>query len=604
MLAIGRALLANPDLLVMDEPTEGLAPVIVQQLSDLLVQLREEGEISVLLIEQNLGVALRTAERIAIMVNGRIAREMSASELAADTGLQQQLLGVGRQDDTLEPEPDTGEAHQPDSQEAVVFRVRRHSEDGGEDRPAPAYVASGAPTRWSSGDAAPSGQRPGAATTEERPAAAETTSAASTERHAVPVVSIAEMTGRNAYVVGTFDTKGQELRFIESKLKRMGLHTVTVDLSTSERPSSADVSPREVAHYHPRGSHAVFTRDRGSAVSAMAEAFEHYLASRRDVGGVISAGGSGGTALTTPAMQRLPVGIPKMMVSTVASGDVQRYVGATDISMMYSVTDVQGITRISEQVLANAAHALGGMIAHASRQVASASKPAVGLTMFGVTTPCVQAVARALADRYDCLTFHATGTGGQSMEKLAESGMLTGVIDISTTEIADLIVGGVFSAGEDRLGAFIRNRIPYVGSCGALDMVNFRAMDTVPERFRGRNLYKHNPQVTLMRTTVEENTAMGRWIGEKLNRMQGPVRFLIPEGGVSLLDSPGNAFWDPEADRALFTAIEQSFRQGGDKRLVRLPYNINDPEFSHALVEHFQALVGANPAEGSRYATI
>ncbi len=604
MLAIGRALLANPDLLVMDEPTEGLAPVIVQQLSDLLVQLREEGEISVLLIEQNLGVALRTAERIAIMVNGRVAREMEASELAADTELQQQLLGVGRQEDSPEGEAADGEAAGVETGEAVVFRVRRQSEGGDGDGPAPAYVASGAPTRWSSGESAGVGRRPDGGPAEERVAPAAQATTGEEERPAVPVVSIAEMTGRNAYVVGTFDTKGQELRFIESKLKRMGLHTVTVDLSTSQRPSSADVSPREVAHYHPRGSHAVFTNDRGSAVSAMAEAFEYYLASRRDVGGVISAGGSGGTALATPAMQRLPVGLPKIMVSTVASGDVQRYVGATDINMMYSVTDVQGINRISEQVLANAAHALGGMIAHASRQTASESKPPVGLTMFGVTTPCVQAVSRALAERYDCLTFHATGTGGQSMEKLAESGMLTGVIDISTTEIADLIVGGVFSAGEDRLGAFIRNRIPYVGSCGALDMVNFRAMDTVPERFRGRNLYKHNPQVTLMRTTAEENTAMGRWIGEKLNRIQGPVRFLIPEGGVSLLDSPGNAFWDPEADRALFTAIEQTFRQGGDKRLVRLPHNINDPEFAHALVEHFQALVDAKPAEGSRYATL
>ena len=602
MLAIGRALLANPELLVMDEPTEGLAPVIVRQLSELLLQLREEGEISVLLIEQNLGVALGVSERIGVMVNGRIARDMPASELAADTALQQQLLGVGRQEDTLD-EPAAGDEAEAEAGEPVIFRVRRHEDGGGEDRPAPAYVASGAPTRWSPGEPAPGTWQPTAGRREERGSGGEATQAAAPTPD-ITAVPIAEMTARNAYVVGTFDTKGQELRFIENKLKRMGLRTITVDLSTSGRPSPANVGPQEVARYHPRGSQAVFTSDRGSAVSAMAEAFEHYLPTRRDVGGVISAGGSGGTALATPAMQRLPVGIPKIMVSTVASGDVKRYVGATDITMMYSVTDVQGINRISELVLANAAHGLGGMIAHAARQGATTSKPAVGLTMFGVTTPCVQAVSRSLAERYDCLTFHATGTGGQSMEKLADSGMLTGVIDVSTTEIADLIVGGVFSAGDDRMGAFMRQRIPYVGSCGALDMVNFHAMDTVPERFRGRNLYRHNPQVTLMRTTVEENTAMGRWIGERLNRFQGPVRFLIPEGGVSLLDSPGNAFWDPEADRALFTAIEQSFRPGGDKRLIRLPHNINDPEFAQALVKNFQELMGEGTTEGNRYAAV
>ena len=208
-------------------------------------------------------------------------------------------------------------------------------------------------------------------------------------------------------------------------------------------------------------------------------------------------------------MRRLPVGVPKVMVSTVASGDVQRYVGPSDICMMYSVTDVQGINRISEQVLSNAAHALAGMMAH-QRRVSTSDKPAIGLTMFGLTTPCVQAVVRALEDRYDCLVFHATGTGGQSMEKLADSGLLAGIIDTTTTEIADLLMGGVMSAGEERLDAIARMRIPaYVGSCGALDMVNFGPLDTVPERFRGRNLHVHNPNVTLMRTTPDENAPHG-----------------------------------------------------------------------------------------------
>jgi uncharacterized protein (UPF0261 family) len=207
--------------------------------------------------------------------------------------------------------------------------------------------------------------------------------------------------------------------------------------------------------------------------------------------------------------------------------------------------------------------------------------------MFGVTTPCVQAVTRALEERYDCLVFHATGTGGQSMEKLVDSGLLAGVIDVTTTEIADEIVGGVLSAGPGRLDAIARARVPYVGSCGALDMVNFWAMDTVPPQFRGRNLYRHNANVTLMRTTPEECARIGRFIADKLNRMEGPVRFLIPDGGVSLIDAPGKPFWDPAADKALFDAITSGVRATAQRKIVRLPHNVNDPEFVDALVAAF-----------------
>jgi uncharacterized protein (UPF0261 family) len=277
------------------------------------------------------------------------------------------------------------------------------------------------------------------------------------------------------------------------------------------------------------------------------------------------------------------------MVSTVASGDVKPYVGPSDICMMYSVTDVSGINRISEQVLSNAAHALAGMLAWRPAKH-DESRPAIGLSMFGVTTPCVQAVSRALEGDYDCLVFHATGTGGQSMEKLVDSGLLTGVIDVTTTEICDELVGGVLSAGPERLDAFARTRMPYVGSCGALDMVNFWAYETVPARFAGRKLYRHNANVTLMRTTPDECARIGRFIAEKLNRMQGPVRFLIPERGVSLLDAEGEAFWDPAADKALFDAIASTFRSGPDRRLVILPHNLNDPEFADALVANFLEL--------------
>lgn len=389
-----------------------------------------------------------------------------------------------------------------------------------------------------------------------------------------------------AYVAGTFDTKERELSFIADCLRQAGIRTVTVDLSTSGTATKADIPAATVAAYHPNGAKAIFTGDRGSAIAAMTAAFRHFVKSRSDLAGLISAGGSGGTALVTPAMRDLAVGVPKVMVSTMASGDVRPYVGPSDICMMYSVTDVSGINRISEQVLSNAAHALAGMVAH-RRPPSVAGKPAIGLTMFGVTTPCVQGVSAALSDKYDCLVFHATGTGGESMEKLADSHLLAGVIDTTTTEVCDFLMGGVLACTEDRFGAIIRSKVPYVVSCGALDMVNFGAPETVPERYNGRKFYPHNPQVTLMRTTPEENERMGVWIGERLNRMEGPVRLLIPEGGVSAIDRPGQPFYDPDADRALFDALERTVVQTANRRIIRRPENVNEPGFIQALVANF-----------------
>jgi uncharacterized protein (UPF0261 family) len=399
---------------------------------------------------------------------------------------------------------------------------------------------------------------------------------------------------RAAYVAGTFDTKRTELLFLRDCIARLGVPTVTVDLSTAGGPSPADVSPAEVARHHPGGEAAVFTGDRGPAVEAMALAFERFVLTRGDLAGLLSAGGSGATALATPAMRSLPVGVPKLMVSTVASGDVRPYVGPSDICMMYSVADVSGINRITERILGNAAHALAGMILHA-RPATPVKKPAVGLTMFGVTTPCVQTVTRALRDAYDCLVFHATGTGGQSMEKLVDSGLLGAVVDVTTTEIADEIVGGVFSAGAGRLDAIVRRRVPYVGSCGALDMVNFHAPESVPARFRTRTLYRHNSNVTLMRTSPEECAAIGAFIAGKLNQMEGPVRFLLPEGGLSAMDVPGEPFHDPVADAALFSSIARAFRPSPGRMLLRLPFAINDPVFSRALVDAFREVAEHHP---------
>jgi uncharacterized protein (UPF0261 family)/ABC-type branched-subunit amino acid transport system ATPase component len=609
MLAIARALLFNPMLLVMDEPTEGLAPVIVEQVAGMLKHLAADGEISVLLIEQNLGVAIDVADTVDVMVNGRIARSMPAAELGADLALQQQLLGVTTAVDAADDEPALPDGAFPtraEPDEVRVFTVRRAADETppGEAVSAPEERTVRGFTRWNAADplVAPRDRLVDARTEPPAPvpSLAEAASAlAQSGRDARAVeFPVAASIDRAAYVAGTFDTKGRELFFVRNCLEKLGLRTVTVDLATSGKPSPAMINPREVARHHPRGESAVFTGDRGSAVSEMALAFEHFVARRRDLGGLISAGGSGGTALATPAMRRLPIGVPKVMVSSVASGDVRPYVGPSDLCMMYSVTDVAGINRISERVLSNAAHALAGMIAYGRPADApSDAKPAIGLTMFGVTTPCVQAVTRALEERYDCLVFHATGTGGQSMEKLVDSGLLAAVIDVTTTEIADEIVGGVLSAGPTRLDAIARARVPYVGSCGALDMVNFWAMDTVPPQFRARNLYRHNANVTLMRTTPEECARIGRFLADKLNRMEGPVRFLIPDGGVSLIDAPGKPFWDPAADKALFDAIVSGVRATSSRQIRRLPYNVNDPEFVDALVAAFGEIArGPAPA--------
>ena len=264
---------------------------------------------------------------------------------------------------------------------------------------------------------------------------------------------------------------------------------------------------------------------------------------------------------------------------------------------MHSVADVQGLNSITRVVLKNAAKAIAGMAAKPiEAEESPEDKPAIGLTMFGVTTPCVSMVSEQLSTLYDCLTFHATGTGGRSMEKLMQSGQLNAVLDLTTTEIADMVVGGVFAADETRLDVFSESAKAYIGACGALDMVNFNAPDTVPERFSGRLFYEHNPHITLMRTTEDECRQIGEFIGKKLNRIASPVRFYLNTGGVSMLDAPGQAFWNPSADEALFTAIEETTIQTSQRQIIRVPHNINDPEFANLVVTTLKSL-NARPAE-------
>ena len=403
------------------------------------------------------------------------------------------------------------------------------------------------------------------------------------------------------WVAATLDTKMEEALYVCRLLEAAGLPVNLADLSTKGSPSTSIVvhgssstslvtSAPEIAAHHLQGASAVFCGDRGAAVAAMTDAFEGFIKTRRDLGGLLGIGGSGGTAMIARAMRALPIGVPKVMVSTMASGNVASYVGACDIAMMYSVTDVAGLNRISRRVLGNAAHAMAGMMLHALPQE-DYQRPALGLTMFGVTTPCVQHMARLLSPRFDCLVFHATGTGGQSMEKLLDDGLIGGVIDITTTEVCDHLFGGVLACTDDRFGAVARSRAPYVGSCGALDMVNFGAMETVPPHYLRRMLYPHNPQVTLMRTTPEENVQQAHWIAHRLNQCEGEVRFLLPLGGVSALDAPGQPFWDPDADAALFETLASEIQQTDHRRLIRLPFHINDPNFAQAGVEEFLAIV-------------
>jgi uncharacterized protein (UPF0261 family) len=392
------------------------------------------------------------------------------------------------------------------------------------------------------------------------------------------------------YIVGTFDTKEAELRYAASCVKAAGAPAVLVDISATPSTAEADVTPAMVAAHHPGGAGAVLgLSDRGEAVTAMAEALTAFLLTRGDIGAVLGLGGGGNTAMVTAAMRALPVGVPKLMVSTMASGNVAPYVGPTDIMMMHAVADVAGLNAITRVVLGNAAHAAAGMARHPVAAV-SGERPAVGLTMFGVTTPAVTEIRRLLGDDWECFVFHATGTGGQCFEKLIESGLIRAALDITTTEVADLLSGGVLACTEDRFGAVIRSRIPWVGSVGAVDMVNFGSRETVPARHAARNLYVHNAQVTLMRTTAQENAAIGAWIVERVNRMQGPARLMLPLKGVSALDAPGKPFHDPQADQALFNAIRAGFVAAPNRRLIEVDAHINDQAFAAACVTAFREI--------------
>jgi uncharacterized protein (UPF0261 family) len=388
------------------------------------------------------------------------------------------------------------------------------------------------------------------------------------------------------YVVGTADTKGEELAFLATRIRARGAVPAIIDVGTRAPSITTDIPAGTVASH---GAPGLLTgNDRGIAVAGMADALAKFVLTLADVDGIIGIGGGGGTSIATAGMRALPIGVPKLMVSTLASGDTAPYVDVSDIIMMPAVTDLAGLNRISRVVLTHAADAIAAM--STGTVDAAADKPAVGLTMFGVTTPAVTRIADLIGDRYEPVVFHATGTGGRTMETLVSSGLLSGVIDITTTEVADLLFGGVLPARPDRLDCIARTRVPYVGSLGACDMITFWGRNTVPAQHEGRLFYQHNANVTLMRTTPDECRAIGQWIGDKLNACDGPVRILIPEKGVSALDIEGGAFWNPAADAALFDALASTVRWTANRQLQRLPLHINDPVFADAAAAAFRAI--------------
>lgn len=395
-------------------------------------------------------------------------------------------------------------------------------------------------------------------------------------------------------LLGTLDTKGPEYAFLRDRIRSFGCDVLVVDAGILGTGNDADIGAEEVAAAAGAdlGSLAV-ARDRGPAVLAMSRGATEVVRRLHGEGrldAILGVGGSGGSSIIAAAMQALPIGVPKLLVSTMASGDTRPYVGTSDVAMLYSVVDMAGINGLSERILTNAAAAIAGMARAAAGFVSSIPpKPLIGATMFGVTTPCVTVAREWLEARgYEVLVFHATGTGGRAMEALVRAGFITGVLDATTTELVDELVGGVLSAGPDRLEAAGALGLPQVVSLGALDMCNFGPKDTVPSAFSGRNLYVHNATVTLMRTTEAECAELGRIVARKLNAASGPLSVFIPLGGVSMIDVPGGPFHDPAADAALVRELKAGLRSGIE--VVEMTTDINDPAFATAMAARLDEL--------------
>ena len=392
-------------------------------------------------------------------------------------------------------------------------------------------------------------------------------------------------------IAGTFDTKGDEYRYVKELVEKLGLNTLMIHTGVFEPKFKPDISNKEVAAAAGHDIDQIIKKkDRALATEKLSEGMKKIVPELYKDGkfdGILSFGGSGGTSMVTPAMRSLPIGVPKVMVSTMASGNVSQYVGTSDIVMMPSIVDVAGLNKISKTIFKNAVLAICGMVKMQSdlEEDIEDKHPLVAATMFGVTTKCVTYAKNYLENRgYEVLVFHATGTGGRTMEALINAGFFKGVLDLTTTEWCDQIVGGVLAAGSERCEAAPKNKVPQVVSVGALDMVNFGPYDTVPEKFKTRDLYKHNPTVTLMRTTKDENIQIGQAIADKLNMATNKTSLFIPLKGVSAIDAEGQPFYGPEEDNILFETLKDKVNR--DKiEVIEMNNNINDKEFAESAAQ-------------------
>jgi uncharacterized protein (UPF0261 family) len=397
-------------------------------------------------------------------------------------------------------------------------------------------------------------------------------------------------------LIGTLDTKGHEYSFAIDQVKAAGCDTIVIDVGVMGSPQiSPDITRDDIATAARTDiKHLIERNDRGFAMEQMAvgsAVIVRKLCQEGKLHGVLALGGSGGSSIATYAMRALPVGVPKLMVSTIASGDIGSYIGQSDITMMYSVVDIAGINSISEKIISNAASAISAMaLTNASYKQQKQQKPLVAVSMFGVTTPCVYQARDWLETAgYEVLVFHANGAGGRAMEGLMNDGYIRASLDLTTTELADELVGGMLSAGQERLETAGRLGIPQVVSLGALDMVNFGLFDTVPDRFKGRTFYRHNPNVTLMRTTAEECAELGKIIGRKLNKATGPVSVFIPLKGISSIATQGEVFYDAKADRALIDALKSTLAPHIE--VIIMDTDINNPEFAQAMARKLDELI-------------
>lgn len=577
MLAISRALLLDPKLLVMDEPTEGLAPVIVDQVADMLVRLGEEGDIHVLVIEQNIGVATSVSEDVGIMVNGHISRVMDAQTLFADRELQQRLLGVGRNADegptgssTTESSDGAQPAASPTEKVQSLGRI---------------YLSNPViPTRWS--------RRP---SIREIEAAARTITTAPVARPE-PLSTRRSPADQSVVIVaGTFDTRAGALHFLADELRAESIRVRLVDLSTSGKPSGVEVPPQRVASWHPRGASGVFTGDKASAVAGMSIAFERYMRAESGLAGIVGVAGPGG-AFIAPGMRTLPFGVPKILLAPLGSDGLRDSVGSSDLIVLPAIADSHGLSDLARESLRNMAHAMAGIVRSRMRspgRIGESKRAAIAISRQASTAGSVDRLASLLSD-YDCLAFEAEETATRAMEDLIESGRVDLAVDISLTDVADLVLGGRSPASPDRLQGIIRAGRPYIGTCGGLDMVRLGSAAAVPPHFAGRPVLADESGNAIIRVSPAEATVLGTWLGEHLNQMTGPVRFFISDGGLSNLSRSGGRLHDPRADAALFEAVQRTVRWGASRQLIRVPGNVNDESFAVAVAAALRGVEGSS----------